>query len=246
MFTETVTSVHHWSSRTFSFRTTRSPGFKFNAGEFVLVGIDHQGERIVRAYSIVSPPWSNELEFLSIKLDTGKLTSKLQHIKIGDPVVIGKKPTGTLRSAALTPGSKLWLLATGTGLAPFVSLVRDPDTLDTWSQIKLVHSARHADDLAYTNHLTSAFETCAETEPLHPTIKLVLTYQKIVTSAGDARITTQLFNGLLNFNVKEDRMMVCGNMEFNQQVVAWCRDQGLAEGSLRQPGQFVVERAFIT
>ncbi|CAM3808447.1 ferredoxin--NADP reductase [Polynucleobacter antarcticus] len=245
MFRETVTSVHHWSDRTFSFCTSRDPAFRFNAGEFVLVGIRHAGKPILRAYSIVSPPWSDELEFLSIKIADGELTSRLQYIKEGDEILIATKTTGTLRNAALIPGANLWLLATGTGLAPFMSLIRDLEILEAWSCIHVIHSVRDSTDLAYQDQLTTAFSTCTETKHLHSIIRPILHYQAIVTGAGDARITAQLASGALAIDCAKDRVMLCGNMAFNREVAAWCEQKGMTEGSLRKPGDFVLEKAFV-
>jgi ferredoxin--NADP+ reductase len=245
MFEETVTSVQHWSDRTFSFRTTRTPAFRFNAGEFVMIGIMHEGKRILRAYSIVSPPWSEELEFLSIKIADGALTSQLQHINIGDQIIIGNKPTGTLRNDALLKGGDLWLLATGTGLAPFMSLIQDLETLETWSRIHVVHSVQNATDLAYHTDLTTAFLNHHRSGELHETIKESLDYQPVVTGQGDPRITAQLISGKLAVDPAQDKIMLCGNMAFNKEVMAWCSKQGMIEGSLREPGQYVIERAFV-
>jgi ferredoxin--NADP+ reductase len=153
MLEETVTWVRHWSEHTFSFKTTRSPGLRFNAGEFTMMGLEIEGKPLLRAYSIVSPPWAEELEWLSVKVPNGPLTSKLQHIQVGDTVVIKPKPVGTLRNEALKLGSKLWLLSTGTGLAPFLSLIRDLDTLEKWNKINLVHSVRHREDSVSYTHL---------------------------------------------------------------------------------------------
>ncbi len=157
MITEKVISVHHWSDRTFSFKTTRSQTFKFNAGEFAMCGLTIDGKNVLRAYSIVSPPWADELEFLSIKIADGQLTSKLQHIQVGDAVIMNPKSTGTLRNDALNKGGDLYLLGTGTGLAPFMSLIRDVETLETWDKITVVHSVRNRDDLAYYDLLSTGF-----------------------------------------------------------------------------------------
>jgi ferredoxin--NADP+ reductase len=245
MFTEQVTWVHHWSDRTFSFKCTRNQSFKFNAGEFAMIGIMHEGRRIVRAYSVVSPPWSEELEFLSIKIADGELTSKLQHIEVGSEVVIMPKCTGTLVNSALIKGGDLWLLATGTGLAPFMSLIRDLETLETWQRIHIVHSVRDSKDLAYTEELKSAFKDHPVDGELYEMVAAVLNYQPIITGQGDLRITDQLVQNKLPVNVSTDKIMVCGNLEFNYQVADWCRSQGMLEGSIREPGQFVIERAFV-
>ena len=245
MLKEQVTWVHHWSDRTFSFKTTRSQSFKFHAGEFAMIGLQVDGKNILRAYSMVSPPWSEELEFLSIKILDGELTSQLQHIKVGDEVVIAPKATGTLRNDALLKGGELWLLSTGTGLAPFMSLIRDLETLETWSKIHVVHSVRDGDDLAYYNDLSTAFKDHPQDGELHDMVAEVLDYKTILTGRGDRRITTQLEIGEMPIDVVRDKVMLCGNMEFNQQVAAWCEQHGMKEGSLREPGQYVIERAFV-
>lgn len=245
MFTERVTWVHHWSDRTFSFKCTRNTAFRFVAGEFAMIGLIIDGKRVIRAYSIVSPPWAEELEFLSIKIQDGELTSKLQHIDIGSEVIIMPKCTGTLVNSALDKGRELWMLATGTGLAPFMSLIRDLETLETWSKIHIVHSVRHSSDLAYNTDLVSAFKNHPQDGELHEMVSSILEYHPILTGQGQPRITEQLISGQLPVDVKKDKIMVCGNLEFNHQIADWCRSQSMQEGSIREPGQFVVERAFV-
>ncbi len=240
MITEKVTWVHHWSDRTFSFKTTRSQGFKFNAGEFAMIGLMIDGRKVLRAYSVVSPPWADELEFLSIKMPNGELTSKLQNISVGDEVILMEKPTGTLRNDALKKGGELWLLGTGTGLAPYMSLIRDIETLETWSKIHIVHSVRNRNDLAYHEELSSSF---AGTD-LEEMVKPVLNYIPIVTGEGQRRITDQLDN-TLTIKTDTDKIMLCGNLDFNHQVAEWCESKGMVEGSLREPGDYVLERAFV-
>lgn len=243
MLTEKVTWVHHWSDRTFSFKTTRSTSFRFYAGEFAMIGLRVDNRNILRAYSVVSPPWKEELEFLSIKIQDGDLTSRLQHIKEGDEVILMEKTTGTLRNDALIKGGTLHMLATGTGLAPFMSLVRDIETLETWNKIHLVHSVRDAKDLAYTKDLYNNF---VELEPdLYEMIAGKLFYKPIITGLGDKRITKQLEDNTLNIDHAKDKIMLCGNLEFNQQVSDFCISKGMIEGSLREPGTFVIERAFV-
>lgn len=245
MFTEKVTWVHHWSDHTFSFKCTRNSAFRFTAGEFAMIGLIIDGKRVIRAYSVVSPPWAEELEFLSIKIQDGELTSKLQHIEIGSEVVVMPKCTGTLVNSALDKGGELWMLATGTGLAPFMSLIRDLETLETWSKIHIVHSTRHFSDLAYNTDLASAFKLHPVDGELHEMVNAVLEYHPVLTGQGEPRITDQLVSGQLPIDVKQDKIMVCGNLEFNHQVTDWCRSQGMRESSIREPGSFVVERAFV-
>jgi ferredoxin/flavodoxin---NADP+ reductase len=245
MLTEKVTWVHHWSDRTFSFKCTRTSTYKFFAGEFAMIGLTINGKNVLRAYSIVSPPWSEELEFLSIKMPNGELTSKLQHIEVGSEIIIHPKTTGTLVNHALIPSGDLWLLATGTGLAPFMSLIRDLATLDAWQKIHIVHSVRDAKDLAYTEDLTRAFKDHPVDGELHELVTEILDYRTIVTGDGTLRITTQLRSGNLEINPKQDKIMVCGNLEFNREVAEWCSENGMTEGSIREPGDFVVEKAFV-
>lgn len=240
MITETVTWVHHWSDRTFSFKTTRSQSFKFYAGEFAMVGLVINGKKVIRAYSVVSPPWAEELEFLSIKISDGELTSQLQHIKVGDEVILNPKTTGTLRNDALKKGGDLYLLGTGTGLAPFMSLIRDIETLETWDNIHIVHSVRNRDDLAYYDLLSTGFQG----DDLEEMVKPVLNYIPIVTGEGDKRITQQL-GDTLKIDPSKDKIMICGNLDFNYEVADWCKANGMQEGSLREPGDYVLERAFV-
>jgi ferredoxin--NADP+ reductase len=243
MITETVTWVHHWSDRTFSFKTTRDQGFRFYAGEFAMIGLRVDNRNILRAYSVVSPPWKDELEFLSIKIQDGDLTSRLQHIKVGDEVILAEKTTGTLRNDALIKGGELYMLATGTGLAPFMSLIRDIETLETWDKINIIHSVRDKKDLAYYDDLISSFK---DGEPeLFELIEPKLTYKPIITGAGEKRITAQLYDNDLTIDYSRDKIMLCGNLEFNQEVTDWCISKGMTEGSLREPGTFVIEKAFV-
>jgi ferredoxin--NADP+ reductase len=243
MITEKVTYIHHWSDRTFSFKTTRSTSFRFYAGEFAMIGLRIDNRNILRAYSVVSPPWKEELEFLSIKIPDGDLTSRLQHIKVGDEVILAEKTTGTLRNDALQKGGTLHMLATGTGLAPFMSLIRDIETLETWDKIHIIHSVRDGKDLAYTKDLANNF---SDLEPdLYEMVAGKLFYKPLITGLGDKRITTQMQENLLNIDYNRDKIMLCGNLEFNREVSDFCISKGMVEGSLREPGTFVIERAFV-
>lgn len=243
MLKEKITWVHHWSDRTFSFKTTRSPSFRFNAGEFAMIGLNIDNKNLLRAYSVVSPPWKDELEFLSIKVQDGALTSRLQHIQVGEEIILAEKTTGTLRNDALQKGGTLHMLATGTGLAPFMSLIRDLETLDTWNKIHIIHSVHDYKDLAYTKELANNF---ADMEPdICELIAEKLFYKPIITGLGDKRITTQLSENLLNIDYNHDKIMLCGNLKFNQEVSDFCLSKGMVEGSLREPGTFVLERAFV-
>lgn len=231
MYTETVTWVHHWSERTFSFGCTRPLDFVFEAGQFVLIGLVVDDIKTIRPYSIVSAPDQHELEFLSVIVPNGELTSNLCKIEIGSQVCLYKKTTGTLVNAALTPASTLWMLATGTGLAPFMSLVRDPFTRSIWSRMHVVHSVRHADDLAYQKYFQTNNTVCE--------------YHPLVTGQGDARISPDLLINQYLFDPAADRLMLCGNQQFNSEISAWCQSQGMTEGSVKAPGTYVREKAFI-
>lgn len=243
MITEKVTWVHHWSDRTFSFKTTRSNTFRFTAGEFAMIGLRVDNRNILRAYSVVSPSWKEELEFLSIKIQDGDLTSRLQHIKVGDEVILAEKTTGTLVNNALNKGGELYMLATGTGLAPFMSLIRDIETLETWDKIHIIHSVRDEKDLAYYTDLSNSFK---DGEPeLCELIKPRLIYKPILTGKGEKRITNQLYDSDIDIDYKCDKIMLCGNLVFNHEVSEWCKSKGMSEGSIREPGDFVIEKAFV-
>lgn len=237
MLQETITEITHWSDRTFSFKCTRSSTFRFNSGEFAMIGLNIDGKNVFRAYSVVSPPWAEYLEFLSIK-NVGPLTNELSKIKEGDTLLLLPKCTGTLRDAFLSDGSdRLVLLATGTGLAPFMSTIRDLDILEKFKEIVLVHSVRQRDDLAYYKELSTCFkESAPELHELLGDNKF--TYIPLVTSEGDARIDSR-------FIQYGDRVMACGNLQFNYDVQAWCAKLEMTEGSNREQGEYVIEKAFV-
>ena len=240
MYKERVTWVHHWGNKTFSFRTTRNQAFRFNAGEFAMIGLEAEGKKILRAYSVASAPWEEHTEWLSVKVQDGELTSRLQHLKIGDEVIMMPKCTGTLRNEALKPGGTLWMLATGTGLAPFMSLIRDIDTLEQWSKINIVHSVRERHELAYYEQLNTNFDGT----DIYEMVARVLTYRPIVTGEGEERITDKLWRERLPVKA-HDKVMICGNMRFNEDMIKWCEHMGMKEGTLKNPGEYVIERAFI-
>lgn len=235
MLTEKIIDIKHWSDRTFSFTTTRSESFRFNSGEFAMIGQKINDKNIIRAYSVVSPPWAEYLEFLSIK-NVGLLTNQLSKIEVEDDILLLPKCTGTLRNTFLTEGSnRLVLLATGTGLAPFMSTIRDIDLVDSYDTIHLVHSVRNRNDLAYNDELLSTF---VDEPDLHELLKDKLEYTTLVTGEGDQRIDARFIQAT-------DRVMACGNLQFNYDVVEWCQALGMTEGSNRTPGQFVIEKAFV-
>ena len=252
-FLETVLSVHHWTDRLFSFTCTRDASFRFGAGQFAMIGLLVEGKPLVRAYSMVSPPWEAHLEFLSIKVPHGPLTSRLQHIVPGGRVLIGRKATGTLVTDNLIPGGVLWFFATGTGLAPFMSLIRDPGTYDRFDRIVLVHTVRQVAELAYR-------ELIARDLPAHELLGELaaekLTYLPSVTRepfARQGRITAMIEDGSLTAGLglppldpSRDRAMLCGSEAMNADVRALLEARGFVEGSNSAPGSYVVEKAFVT
>jgi ferredoxin--NADP+ reductase len=253
---ETVTWVHHWTDRLFSFRITRPASFRFRSGEFVMIGLpDIDGNKpILRAYSVASPSFAEELEFLSIKVPSGPLTSKLQAIQPGDKILLGKKPTGTLVLDALTAGKRLFLIGTGTGLAPFLSVARDPDAYERFERVVVTHTVRETQELAY-RQLLEADIFADELVGEHAQQKL--TYYPTVTRAPffrEGRITARIESGAFfkdlampenRFDPASDRVMLCGSMAMNKDVAAILDSHGLREGSNSQPGEYVIERAFV-
>lgn len=249
---QTVSWVHHWTPRLFSFRCARDPGFRFLAGQFAMIGLTVAGKPLLRAYSMVSPPWDDELEFLSIKVEDGPLTSRLQHVRPGDPVLVGRKPTGTLLLDNLAPGRTLWLLATGTGVAPFLSVIREPETYARFERVVLVHTVRLVAELAYRDLITRELP---DHELLGEEVRAKLMYYPSVTREAfptQARITT-LFEGgrvfadlgLPAISPVADRAMLCGSEEMNADVSALLRARGFTEGSQHEAGSYVVEKAFV-
>jgi ferredoxin--NADP+ reductase len=250
---ETVTSVTHWDEFLFSFRMTRPPSFRFNAGEFVMLGLMDGPKPLLRAYSMVSPTWDEELEFLSIKVADGPLTSRLQKIVPGDKVVLGKKPTGTLVVDALLPGKRLFMLATGTGLAPFLSVARDPDNYARFDQLIIVHSTRRVIDLAYREMLEARLaddpligEQAAEQFRYVPTVTRDEFRNK--GRIGDLIESGALFQdvaGVPRFDPESDRVMMCGSMAMIKDFAARFEALGFSQGAHSHPGHYVIERAFV-
>lgn len=249
---QTVTSVHHWTDRLFSFRVTRPRTLRFRSGEFVMIGLlDDAGKPLLRAYSIASPSWDEELEFYSIKVPDGPLTSRLQHIQPGDQIILRPKPVGTLVLDALLPGRRLWFMATGTGIAPFASLMRDPETYEKYEQVVMMHTCRTADELAYGRQLVEALRD----DPLIGEFADKLLYYPTTTreeSARMGRITDNLSSGkvftdlgIAPMTPETDRAMVCGSLAFNVDVKAVLEGFGLREGANSEPREYVVEKAFV-
>lgn len=250
---EQVRSVRHWNEHLFSFTITRPPSFRFRSGEFVMIGMEGAGQPLLRAYSIASPAYADELEFLSIKVPDGPLTSRLQQIVPGDHLFLGRKPTGTLVADALRPGSRLFLLSTGTGLAPFLSLIRDPDIYDRFSSIVLVHSVRRVSDLAFRQTLEAqlAGDPLVQDQALLqfsyvPTVtrEEFHTTGRIDALADSGALFDARIGGPAGFDPETDRVMLCGSMPMIKDFAARLDGLGFTEGSNASPGDYVIERAF--
>jgi ferredoxin--NADP+ reductase len=250
---QTVTAVTHWTDRLFSFRVTRPASLRFRSGEFVMIGLlGDNGKPLLRAYSIASPAWDDALEFYSIKVPDGPLTSKLQHIRPGDEIILRPKPVGTLVHDALLPGKRLWFLATGTGIAPFASLMREPETYEKYDQVIMMHTCREVAELEYGRQLVESLEG----DPLiGDMVAGKLLYYPTTTRepfARMGRVTDNLASGkvfqdlgLPPMTPAEDRAMVCGSLAFNIDVKAILEGFGLVEGANSDPREFVVEKAFV-
>jgi ferredoxin--NADP+ reductase len=246
-----VRNIRHWTDRTFSFNCDRPQGFRFRSGEFVMIGLMVDGKPLVRAYSICSPSWDEELEFYSIKVADGPLTSRLQHLAEGGEILLRPKPVGTLVHDALLPGRRLFLFATGTGIAPFASIVRDPETYDKFEQVILTHTCRDVAELGYGHDLVARI---AGNELLTEMVAGKLTHLPTTTrepSADMGRMTDWIRDGRLAgaaggpLDPATDRVMICGSMAMLQDHKALCEQRGFVEGSNSEPGQFVIEKAFV-
>ena len=251
-FVEEVKSVQHYTDRLFRFRMTRPASFRFRSGEFVMIGLMIDGKPLYRAYSIASPAWYEELEFVSIKVPDGPLTSHLQKIQPGDAVLMKKKPTGTLVNDALIPGKRVYMFSTGTGIAPFASLIRDPDTYEKFDQVILTHTCREVSELKYGEDLVQ--ETI--NDPLIGEFaKDKLVHYTSVTREDfprQGRITDLIKSGKLfedlgvpPLDPAVDRGMICGSMDMLKDTKALLEEAGLTEGANNKPAEFVVERAFV-
>jgi ferredoxin--NADP+ reductase len=248
---EEVLSVHHWTDRLFTFTTTRDAALRFSNGHFTMIGLKVHDKPLLRAYSIVSANYEDHLEFLSIKVPHGPLTSRLQHVRPGDKVIVGRKPTGTLVIDYLLPGRRLYLLGTGTGLAPFMSIVRDPLTYEKFEQVVLVHGVRHVDELAYHDLLV---EHLPNHEFLGELVTSKLRYYPTVTRQSYrnmGRITELIESGKLFADLglpvidpAHDRVMICGSPSMLRDLKHMLEQRGFNEGNTSTPGHFVIERAF--
>jgi ferredoxin--NADP+ reductase len=248
---ETVLSVHHWTDRLFSFTTTRDMGLRFSNGHFTMIGLTVNNKPLLRAYSIVSPNYEEHLEFLSIKVPDGPLTSRLQHIQVGDSIIVGRKPTGTLLIDYLLPGKNLYMLSTGTGMAPFLSVLRDPETYERFEKVILVHGVRQVNELAYHDYLT---QELPQHELLGEMVSSQFLYYPTVTREPyqhmgritDLMESGQLFAdlGLPALDPTPDRVMICGSPQMLKDLKSLLEQRGFQEGNTTRPGDFVIERAF--
>ena len=246
---ETVLEVKHWSDKTFSFRTTRKFPNKFNNGEFAMIGMEHEGKKIMRAYSFASANHEDYLEFLSIKIQDGPLTSKLQHIKEGDEILVNPRSTGTLVIDYLLPGRNLYLIATGTGLAPFMGIIKDPKTYERFEHVILTHTVQYENELAYKDELETFNEDWKQITQGRFTYFNTLTQQEW---KNKGRITEWIKNDKLfsetvgqTLDVKQDRFMICGSQGLNKDLIEHFESLGMEEGNTSIPAQFVVEKAFV-
>jgi ferredoxin--NADP+ reductase len=249
---ETVTKVHHWTDRLFSFQTTRDPAFRFLNGQFTMIGLEVEGRPLMRAYSLASANYEEGLEFLSIKVPDGPLTSRLQNIQEGDTILVGRKPVGTLVADSLLPGNTLYLLGTGTGLAPFMAIIKDPDIYERFERVVLVHGVRQVAELAYADYIDAQLPN---DELIGDVVRGKLLYYPTVTREpfrnrgrlndliAQGTIASEL--GLPPIGRADDRFMLCGSPEMLADMTAWLRAEGFVEGSHTTPAEFVVEKAFV-
>ncbi len=260
---QTVTKVEHWTDRLFSFRVTRPASLRFRSGEFVMIGLmgdpdPNTGKQkpILRAYSIASPAWDDELEFYSIKVQDGPLTSKLQHIQPGQQIILRPKPVGTLVHDALLPGKRIWFFATGTGFAPFASLLREPETYENYDDVIITHTCRDVAELEYGRRLIEELKADEMMIELLGAENLAkIRYYPTTTreqSPKMGRITTLLQDGTVfrdlgidGITPETDRAMVCGSLDFNTDMKALLEGFGLDEGANSDPKHYVVEKAFV-
>ena len=252
LMTEKVTHVHHWNDTLFSFKTTRDMGFKFENGHFTMIGLKQDGRPLLRAYSIVSANYEEELEFFSIKVPDGPLTSKLQHLQVGDEVLVNSKSTGTLTVGNMLPGKNLYLFSTGTGLAPFLSIIRDPECYEAFDKIILTHGVRSVSELAYQDLIT---DSLPDNEYFGEEVRDKLIYYPSVTREDfrfQGRITDLIESGKLFTDVgmplldpEVDRAMLCGSPAMLKDTTAILDKLGFRETRHGDLGTSVIERAFV-
>ncbi|EPX79217.1 Flavodoxin reductase (ferredoxin-NADPH reductase) family 1 [Litoreibacter arenae DSM 19593] len=260
---QTVTQVKHWTDRLFSFRVTRPASLRFRSGEFVMIGlmgdpdpVTGKQKPLLRAYSIASPSWDEELEFYSIKVQDGPLTSKLQHIKVGDQIILRPKPVGTLVHDALLPGKRLWFFATGTGFAPFASLLRDPQTYEDYDEVIITHTCRDVAELEYGRQLIEEIRSDELLGELigEDNLKKLVYYPTTTREESPkmGRVTDKLRSGEIFKDLgvppmtpETDRAMVCGSLGLNNDLKEILEGFGLEEGANSEPKHYVVEKAFV-
>lgn len=249
---EKVTSVRHWTDKLFSFTTTRDPAFRFRNGHFTMLGLEHEGRPLMRAYSIASANYEDELEFFSIKVQDGPLTSRLQHIREGDEIFISRKPTGTLTSDQLLPGKHLYLLSTGTGLAPFLSVIKDHEIYEQFEKVILVHGCRYRSELAYQDLITRELpdnpyfgDMVREKLLYYPTVtrESFVNNGRITDLINSGRLTGDL--GLPVLSPDNDRFMLCGSPAMLRDICKLLDNAGFRETRHGDLGQYVIERAFV-
>lgn len=248
---EQVLEVHHWTDKLFSLKCTRPASFRFSNGQFCMMGLEVDGKPLVRAYSMASANYEDTLEFFSIKVPNGPLTSRLQHVLPGDSILLGKRGTGTLTINNLRTGRTLWLLATGTGLAPFLSVIKDPETYERFERVVLTHTCRRVEDLAYAHFLEHELPN---DELLGEIVKPKLVYYPSVTREPfktQGRITNLIRSGRLfadlgvsEFNREHDRLMLCGSSEMLAETEALLEARGFEQGNSGEPGDYLIEKAF--
>ena len=245
---EKVLWVKHWNDSLFSFAVTRPPSFRFQSGQFVMLGLMVEGKPLLRAYSMASQHYAEELEFLSIIVQDGPLTSRLQHIKEGDEILLAAKSVGSLVLDALLPGKNLHMIGTGTGLAPWLSLARDPDVYDRFDTVSVQHTVRSASDLAYFDMLSSKLAD----DPLvseEAAVKFHYDWSATRDPAGpghdNRRITDRILDGSYKLDPETDRVMLCGSMAMIKETASILEGLGFTEGAMSGPGTFVLERAFV-
>ncbi len=261
--TEKVISVHHWNETLFSFKTTRQQGITFESGQFVMIGLEVNGRPLMRAYSIASPHYADELEFFSIKVPDGALTSKLQNIQVGDDIIVTTRPTGTLVPGYLNEGKHLYLLSTGTGLAPFMSIIRDPFIYDHFEKVILVHCVRYTSELAYQDEIMNVLPEHeyygdlvrekliyfpsvtreSHSESLHEDEADLMHHQRITTLITSGKLSNDI--GLPKLNTQSDRFMLCGNNDMLQDTMKLLDELGFSKATSRVKGDYVIEQAFI-
>ncbi len=250
--TETVTHVHHWNDWLFSFRTTRQQSLRFENGHFIMIGLEVDGKPLMRAYSVASANYQPELEFFSIKVANGPLTSRLQKIKVGDPILMSTKPTGTLIAGNLRPGKHLYLLGTGTGLAPFMSIIRDPEIYEQFEKVVLFHGVREISELAYQDYIENELPN---DEFLGDMVREQLIYYPSVTREpyrNNGRLTDLMTSGKLFLDInlpkptlEDDRFMLCGSPSMLKDVCAILDERGFKESRHGKQAEYVIERAFV-